>query len=160
LDEFTDLYVIQSAGRANEAELKRFYESELKPSQQDRVKVYGYLNDVYLYSGAADLVITRAGATNLAEFALQAKACIVVPNPYLTSGHQLKNANYLAEKQAAVVIDEDELTDDPNRLAKQVSQLLKAPKELQNLAANLADFAKPDASLKLSSLIMEQVKSS
>ncbi|HSX46226.1 MAG TPA: UDP-N-acetylglucosamine--N-acetylmuramyl-(pentapeptide) pyrophosphoryl-undecaprenol N-acetylglucosamine transferase [Candidatus Saccharimonadia bacterium] len=158
LHEFPDLYVVQSVGRANEEQVRGFYEANLTTNQRGRVHVFGYIDDVFRYSGAADIVVTRAGATNLAEFALQGKACVVVPNPLLTGGHQLKNASYLAERQAAVILKEDDLLDDPNRLAKQVSHLLRDPKSQLALAANLAEFAQPDATRHLARLILEQIK--
>ena len=156
LREFGDLYVVQSAGRANEAGITQFYNDNLSEAEQARVRVFGYLDDVYRYSGAADIVITRAGATNLAEFALQGKACIVVPNPLLTGGHQLKNARVLVDKKAALILDETDLLDDPNRLAKQVSDLLRAPATRQKLAQNFAGFARPNATRELAKLILEQ----
>jgi UDP-N-acetylglucosamine--N-acetylmuramyl-(pentapeptide) pyrophosphoryl-undecaprenol N-acetylglucosamine transferase len=158
LSEFPDLYVVQSVGRANEAEIKQFYAQNLGELEQGRVKVFGYLNDVYRYSGAADVVVTRAGATNLAEFALQGKACVIIPNPFLTSGHQLKNADYLAAKEAATVIDEIDLIDDPNRLSKQLSDLLRDSAMRKQLSKNIAEFARPDATRDLASLIIEQAQ--
>jgi UDP-N-acetylglucosamine--N-acetylmuramyl-(pentapeptide) pyrophosphoryl-undecaprenol N-acetylglucosamine transferase len=158
LNEFPELYVVQSAGRANEDDLKQFYVENLSSEQQGRVKVFGYLNDVYRYSGAADVVVTRAGATNLAEFALQGKACVIIPNPYLTSGHQLKNADYLAAKEAATVINETDLVDDPNRLSKQLSSLLNNPAMREELSKNISEFAKPEATKDLANLIIEQAR--
>jgi UDP-N-acetylglucosamine--N-acetylmuramyl-(pentapeptide) pyrophosphoryl-undecaprenol N-acetylglucosamine transferase len=158
LNEFPELYVVQSAGRANEDDLKQFYVENLSIEQQGRVKVFGYLNDVYRYSGAADVVVTRAGATNLAEFALQGKACVIIPNPYLTSGHQLKNADYLAAKEAATVINETDLVDDPNRLSKQLSSLLNNPAMREELSKNISEFAKPEATKDLANLIIEQAR--
>lgn len=155
LAEFPDLYVLHSVGRNNEMAVRAQYKKELSPPQQGRVQVEGYINDVYRYSGAADVVVTRAGATNLAEFALQGKACIVVPSPFLAGGHQLKNADYLAEQQAAEVIDEVALTDDPNRLAKRISALLRDPKRQNQLEARLATFAKPEATAELAQLLLE-----
>jgi len=157
LSEFEDLYVVQSTGRANEAQVAEFYEQNLSGEEQGRVRVYGFINEVYRFSGAADLVITRAGATNLAEFAVQGKACIVIPSGFLVGGHQLKNAQYLADQQAAVVINEDDLAADPNRLAKQVSQLLKDDKQRDRLGRELAKFAKPDAASDIAKLILEQI---
>jgi UDP-N-acetylglucosamine--N-acetylmuramyl-(pentapeptide) pyrophosphoryl-undecaprenol N-acetylglucosamine transferase len=156
LKEFEDLYVVHGAGRANQADMAAFYEANLAPAEQGRVRVHGYLTDVYRYSGAADVVITRAGATNLAEFAVQGKACIVVPSPFLTGGHQLKNAEYLADQSAALVLTEDDLAADPNRLAKQVSQLLSDPDRRQELGKRLADFAVPNASQVIADLIIKQ----
>lgn len=156
LREFTDLYVIHAAGRANETDLEALYSEKLSPAEQGRLQVRGFITDVYRYSGAADVIVTRAGATNLAEFALQGKACVVVPNPVLTGGHQLANARYLAEQQAAVVIDETELAADPNRLARQVSGLLHDPDRCRQLSAKLAKFAKPQATAELARLILDE----
>jgi UDP-N-acetylglucosamine--N-acetylmuramyl-(pentapeptide) pyrophosphoryl-undecaprenol N-acetylglucosamine transferase len=158
LQEFKDLYLVHSTGRSNEAEIAAFYRQQLGDNEQGRVKVFGFINDVYRYGGAADLVITRAGATNLAEFAVQGKACIVIPSPFLVGGHQLKNAQYLADQQAAEVIKEDDLAADSNRLAKQVSRLLKDKERRDSLGRRLAGFAKPDATTSIARLIMDRIK--
>jgi UDP-N-acetylglucosamine--N-acetylmuramyl-(pentapeptide) pyrophosphoryl-undecaprenol N-acetylglucosamine transferase len=156
LHEYGDLYIVHGVGRANEASMKALYNQVLTPGEQERVRTFGYLSDVYRYSGAADLIITRAGATNLAEFATQGKACIVIPSPFLTGGHQLKNASYLQGQNAVVVLDEVEMQADPNRLAKQVSDLLKDPSRLRDLGEQLSMFAKPNATRELADLIVEQ----
>jgi UDP-N-acetylglucosamine--N-acetylmuramyl-(pentapeptide) pyrophosphoryl-undecaprenol N-acetylglucosamine transferase len=157
LREFPDLHVVHGAGRANESDIQKAYEDKLSPAEQGRLEVRGYIDDVYRYSGAADVIITRAGATNLAEFALQGKACIVVPSPFLAGGHQMKNARYLADQGAALVLDETDLTADPNRLASQVSDLLNHPARQRDLSVRLAKFAKPDATSELARLIMDEV---
>jgi UDP-N-acetylglucosamine--N-acetylmuramyl-(pentapeptide) pyrophosphoryl-undecaprenol N-acetylglucosamine transferase len=148
--------VLHGAGRANEADLKAAYAKSLAESELRRVEVHGFIKDVYRYSGAADIVITRAGATNLAEFALQGKPCIVVPSPFLTGGHQLKNAEYLERKNAVIVLEESSLLDNPHRLAKQVSELLRDNSERATLARGLHQFAKPHASEELAKLIIDQ----
>lgn len=157
LHDFDTLEVVQVVGRANEAEMQRYYREKLTPGEEGRVQVLGFIPDVYRYSGAADVVITRAGATNLAEFALQGKACIVIPSPFLAAGHQLKNGAYLAEQGAALVLNEAELTADPNRLAKQVTQLLRSPGQIDALATRLAAFAHPGAAATIAKLLLEQV---
>ena len=158
LQEFPDLQVIHAVGLTNKDEMTTSYAAKLTTEEQGRVQVKAYIDDVYRYSGAADVVITRAGATNLAEFALQGKSCIVVPSPFLAGGHQLKNAKYLEDKKAAVIIDEAELTADPNRLAHQVSQLFNSPQLRQQLSHNLSAFAKPKASADIAELILNQIK--
>lgn len=155
LRDFEDLYVFHVVGRANEEEMRQSYIDSLPSEDQGRVQVMGFIPDVYRYSGAADIVITRAGATNLAEFALQGKTCIVIPSAFLASGHQLKNAAYLAEQGAARIISESELTDDPNRLAKQVAQLLSEPEAAEALGKRLAAFAHPHAAETIAKLIMD-----
>lgn len=93
----------------------------------------------------------------MAEFAAQAKTCIVVPNPVLAGGHQLENAKYLQAKNAAVLVTEEELYENPHVLAARVSSLLKDDTKRRELAANLSTFAQPDAAHKLAQLLLEQV---
>ncbi len=154
--EFKDLQVIHGVGRANEDQMKQKYSEVLSQAELSRLRIFGYDSEVYVYSGASDVIITRAGATNLAEFALQGKACIVIPSPFLTGGHQIKNAQYLADNNAAVVLDEADIQADANRLAGQVSGLIKNPNVRSELASNLSKFAKPEAAHDLAELIIKQ----
>lgn len=157
LRDFKSLRVVHVVGRANQAAMREQYDRELLLEDQERVEVLGFIPDVYRYSGAADIIVTRAGATNLAEFALQGKACVIIPSPFLTGGHQLKNAEYMAGQGAAMVINESDLAEDPNRLAKQLAQLLHEPQERAHLGRTLAAFAHPDAAKKLADVILEQI---
>jgi UDP-N-acetylglucosamine--N-acetylmuramyl-(pentapeptide) pyrophosphoryl-undecaprenol N-acetylglucosamine transferase len=160
LNEFKDLIIIHGVGRAHEERMTKLYQDIIPASEQGRVRVYGYLSDLYRYSGAADVVITRAGATNVAEFAVQGKACVVIPSPFLAGGHQLKNAKILADRGAALVIDESELAGDPNRLAKQVSSLLKDTARQKALGEQLATLAKPEAAYNLTMVLLDVVAAS
>lgn len=157
LRDFTQLRVVHVVGRANQAAMEAQYRQALAPKELARVTTLGFIADVYRYSGAADIVVTRAGATNLAEFALQGKACVIIPSPFLAAGHQLKNAEYLAEQGAAVVLKETDLMDDPNRLAKQLAELLQKPALRTELANKLATFGRPKATEHLASLILNKV---
>ncbi len=158
LGEFPELQIVHAVGRANSDDMSARYKT-LGTSEQGRVEVKSYVDDVYRYSGAADVVITRAGATNLAEFALQGKACVVVPSPFLAGGHQLKNAEYLERQGAAIIIDEAELSADANRLARQVSELLTDEKRREELGKRFSTFAKPDAASQIAQLILDNAKS-
>ena len=158
LQQIPNLQVVHGVGRANEAAMQKLYMTSLSTAEQSRVVVKGYLSDVYRYSGASDVIITRAGATNLAEFAQQGKACIVVPNPLLTGGHQIKNAVYLQEQEACVVVSEADLQADPGRLGGEVQRLLEDQSLREQLGKNFAKFAQPDAAHHLSMLLLEQAK--
>ncbi|HEY1063723.1 MAG TPA: UDP-N-acetylglucosamine--N-acetylmuramyl-(pentapeptide) pyrophosphoryl-undecaprenol N-acetylglucosamine transferase [Candidatus Saccharimonadales bacterium] len=154
--QFPRLYVVHGAGRANEAAVRDRYAELLKPEELGRVTVAGFLHDVYRYSGAADVIITRAGATNLAEFAVQGKACVVVPSPFLAGGHQLKNAKYLEEQQATEQVSEAELEANPNALAERVSALLADPQRQAALGKKFTSFGHPHAARELADLIMSE----
>ena len=103
---------------------------------------------------AADLVVTRAGATTLLELAALHKPTIIIPNGRLTAGHQLKNAKVYQEALAAVIVTEDELDDDSQILAKKIIGLLRSQKILQGLGNNFGKFAKPNAERDMSNMIL------
>lgn len=109
--------------------------------------------------GAADIVVSRAGATAMQELAALAKAVIMVPNPYLTGGQQLKNARVYEEANAAVTVDEQELERNPLVLRRAIEQLLEHPEERQRLGKALSQFARPDAALDVAMLIKGAAKS-
>lgn len=157
LRDYDDLVVVQGAGRMHETATRELYARTLSPAELERVQVYGYLTDLYRYSGAADVIITRAGATTLAEFAVQRRACVVVPNPVLTGGHQVKNAAYLAQRQAIEVVTEVELAKDVRSLERAVRKLLDDRSLRQELGAHLAALAKPNAARQLADLLLEQI---
>ena len=59
---------------------------------------------------SADIVVCRAGAMTLAEIACMGKAAVIIPSPNVTNNHQYKNAKVLADGDAAVLIEEKDLT--------------------------------------------------
>jgi len=105
--------------------------------------------------GAADVVVTRAGATAIQELAAMAKPVILIPNPLLTGGHQLKNAAVYAKSRAAVVVDEDSLVVNPLQLRKAIELLASHPDKSAELGKRLHAFAKPDAAVDMAALIVE-----
>jgi UDP-N-acetylglucosamine--N-acetylmuramyl-(pentapeptide) pyrophosphoryl-undecaprenol N-acetylglucosamine transferase len=151
LSTHLSLHIIHLTGSMNEDEVKAGYK-KLPKAEQGRVQVAGYSHDFYLLNAAADLVLTRAGATTLAELAAAGKACIVVPAPFLTGGHQLKNADELAKHDAAVVLPNEA---DADELLATVNKLLGDDTRRFELARNLFSMAKPSASINLAKLILQ-----
>jgi len=127
LDRYKDLAIVHLAGRNKEQSLRQFYKTNVAAVDQPRVIVKDFVNNLHEYSGAADVVITRAGGTSMAEFAAQSKACVVVPNPYLTGGHQLKNAQVLADRKAIKMVREDDMVADHFALMPPLTELLDNP---------------------------------
>jgi UDP-N-acetylglucosamine--N-acetylmuramyl-(pentapeptide) pyrophosphoryl-undecaprenol N-acetylglucosamine transferase len=153
LHRYPNLALVHQAGRANEAALEKTYNMILTPGECERVFVKGFVTNMHEYTAAADVVIARAGGTNLAELEVQGKACVVIPNPYLTGGHQLVNARALADKHAIIVVTEDDIRE-PKALLNVVARLLDDPKERQLLADNLAGFAASDAASQLAEILL------
>lgn len=104
--------------------------------------------------GAADVVVTRAGATTLLELAALGAAAVIVPNAKLTGGHQLKNAKVYQDAQAAVVLDEDEVGEKPVVLQKNIEYLLDNPRVRQRVGEKMRAFARPDAAKDMANIIV------
>ncbi|HLB66122.1 MAG TPA: UDP-N-acetylglucosamine--N-acetylmuramyl-(pentapeptide) pyrophosphoryl-undecaprenol N-acetylglucosamine transferase [Candidatus Saccharimonadales bacterium] len=157
-NQYPNLFLVHLAGSKHDKSVLDLYAKELTNEQRKRLMVKGFINDLYRYSAAADLVITRAGATALAEFALQECACVVVPNPALTGGHQTKNAKILADKQAIKLIDENMLKSNPGLLYTAIRGLLDFSEKRFELARRLGSYAKPQAASELAKLILSVVR--
>lgn len=145
------LHILHITGAQNEASVNNAY-LKLPPELSGRVTAVGFSSDFYQYSGAADLIVTRAGATALAEFATQQKACLVIPSPHLAGGHQLKNAEQLKTTGAAVVLPNNAA---PSEFSKAVNKLLTAPQIRVELAGKLAQTARPGAADNLAEIILD-----
>jgi len=152
LGEFPGLAIVHVAGRSLEAETNAAYDALKLGTARNRVKVYGFVSNMYRYSGAADVVITRAGATILAELAMQGLACVIVPAQQL--GWDVQNAAALAERGAVVRLTEDQ-ADQPERLGRAIGELLHDDTRRSQLRQNLATFARPHAAADLAVLLFD-----
>jgi len=155
LRRFPHLAIVHTTGKQHEAVVTEAYEACLKPAELHRVHVIGYTTELYKYSGAADVVVARGGATNLAELASQAKACVIVPNPLLTGGHQLKNAVAYEQKGAIISIDENKLRDNHELLLSAVERLLDDQKLRVQLGSKLHTFAREDSAKILANMLFD-----
>lgn len=108
--------------------------------------------------GAADIVIARAGATTIMELAALAKPTILVPNAYLTGGHQLKNAAAFAENGAVLILHEDAIEADPTLLAQTVKNLLVDKAKLEEMQQAFFAYAKPEAAKDVADLLVMAAK--
>lgn len=149
------LHIVHICGQAQEPSVKELYHSILPGSDLKKITTIGFSADFHKYAAAADVILSRAGATSLAEFATLAKACIVMPSPFLAGGHQLKNAEELRRRDAAVIIGEDTTADELLVIA---NELLKNQARRQTLARHINSLAHPDAAEKLAKLILANVK--
>ena len=95
----------------------------------------------------ADLIICRAGATSLAEITAAGKVPILIPFPWATNDHQTKNAEALADKDAAIMIKEKDLSG--NKLFEVVDGLLSNQKKLQLMEENSAKIGNINAAANI-----------
>jgi UDP-N-acetylglucosamine--N-acetylmuramyl-(pentapeptide) pyrophosphoryl-undecaprenol N-acetylglucosamine transferase len=152
LGTYPDLAILHITGRALEDETNQSYDALLLGAARKRVFVHGFVTDLYRYSGAADVVIARGGATNLAEFALQQIACILVPSKQLS--WNVKNAAVLAQQGAIQQLSEEQ-AEQPERLGRTIGTLLEDDTLRTKLAQTLAEYARPHAAAELAALILK-----
>jgi UDP-N-acetylglucosamine--N-acetylmuramyl-(pentapeptide) pyrophosphoryl-undecaprenol N-acetylglucosamine transferase len=91
----------------------------------------------------ADLVISRAGATTIAELTAAGRPAVLVPLPTAADDHQRKNADVLAGAGAAELIDQRELTGET--LAARIAALLGDRERLDAMSVAMRRLARPDA---------------
>ena len=91
---------------------------------------------------AADLVISRAGASSISEFCLIGKPVILVPSPNVAEDHQTKNALALANKDAALYVKDAEA---PATLLPLAIETVQDAQKLKSLSENVLKLALPDS---------------
>lgn len=136
-EERTCFAVIHITGSTDFEWVKRVYD-ELKA----KARVFDFSHHMSQLYQEADLVISRAGAGTIFEVAAAGKPAILVPYPH-AYGHQRQNAIYLAEKQAAWVIEEQDLSCEVLREA--VLTLYRDSKRRHLLGANIGGFTNREA---------------
>jgi UDP-N-acetylglucosamine--N-acetylmuramyl-(pentapeptide) pyrophosphoryl-undecaprenol N-acetylglucosamine transferase len=102
------VHVVHVTGRT-EVETVREALSGLAADEQDRWRVYDYIDDMGGALAAADLVVARAGATSIAEITALGKAAVLVPYPYATDDHQTTNAAAMVAHGAAELVADSEI---------------------------------------------------
>jgi UDP-N-acetylglucosamine--N-acetylmuramyl-(pentapeptide) pyrophosphoryl-undecaprenol N-acetylglucosamine transferase len=146
-----NLHLVHITGNKQLEEIKKQYGVLLSGNSNKKVTVLGYTSELYKYIEAADLIVTRAGATTIAEIAVAAKACILIPSPFLTGGHQVKNAEQLQKVGAVEVVENDAPAE---MLLGKIVNLLASPKKRSSLAKKLGSTAKLDAADNLAKILL------
>jgi UDP-N-acetylglucosamine--N-acetylmuramyl-(pentapeptide) pyrophosphoryl-undecaprenol N-acetylglucosamine transferase len=131
----------------------------ITPPNSDRFQLHSFISkDMATLLGAADVVVTRAGATTIIELAALSKPTILIPNAKLSGGHQLKNAAVYLEKQAVKVINEDAMMDEPKMLIKAVNDVLSDPVGSSKMAEIFSSFARPQAAHDVAEMVISSAK--
>lgn len=151
--------IIHIAGAANGDGVTESIAQVLSEDQRPFYQVKGFVapEEMATLLKAADVVISRAGATTIAELANLGKAVMVIPSPYLTGGHQLKAAKMLGDANAAIVMQETTLAEKPQLFAERIINAATYGPEREALQKNIQAFAKPHAAEDMAELILQLV---
>jgi UDP-N-acetylglucosamine--N-acetylmuramyl-(pentapeptide) pyrophosphoryl-undecaprenol N-acetylglucosamine transferase len=131
------------------------YETWDEAKLQSNFRLWNFSSVMNELMGAADVVVSRAGATTIAELAALKKAVVLVPFEKLPGGHQVKNAEQLAATNAAEVVVDERMVQQPGMLLEAIKGLIKDPKRREVLATNLHENSKLDAAEQLAKIIIE-----
>jgi UDP-N-acetylglucosamine--N-acetylmuramyl-(pentapeptide) pyrophosphoryl-undecaprenol N-acetylglucosamine transferase len=102
-----------------------------------------FIKDMAAAYGRADLIIGRAGATTVAELAIAGKPALFIPYPFAADNHQELNAKEMADKGAALMFRQADLTAD--KLAQALRPLLTDAAKRAEMGAHMKSLAKPTA---------------
>lgn len=115
-----------------------------------------YIYNMPTVMAAADVIISRAGASSCNEIAASGTPCILIPSPNVTDNHQEKNARAIEEKGGAVVVLETECT--AQRLWQEVEGILKDPARCDAMSTALRGCVVPDSAERICDIMEELVK--
>ena len=154
--KFTSVGLV--AGRKHYEEMidLKKYENWEEASLESNFRMWEFNTTMNELMGAADVVVSRAGATTIAELASLKKTVILVPFAPLPGGHQVKNAERLVKAKAASMVVDREMVDKPELLLDEIRHLTKSPRLRADMADRLHAEARPDATKRLAELILEE----
>lgn len=101
---------------------KNYYKDFSKIKLPENVKIVEFINDMLGLLKNTDLIVSRAGASTIAEVTVVGLPSILIPSPYVTHNHQYKNAKVLEDNKASILIEEDKLNSDI--LIKSIDEIL------------------------------------
>ena len=121
---------------------KLHYEDALKNApKKDCLKIFEHIDGANVMKNST-LLISRAGATTISEIGAIGMPAILIPSPYVPNNHQFYNAKSLVDKNAALMIEEKDLTGD--LLYKTVSDIINDENKLSELAKQASKFGNPN----------------
>ena len=121
---------------------KLYYEDYKNYEESPGVRVFAFVNRMDFVYAAADVIVSRAGASSVSELCIVGKPVIFVPSPNVAEDHQTKNALALSNKDAAIMISEKDL--DQN-FEPQFTELIQNKNVQQRLSDNIKKLAKKSA---------------
>lgn len=146
--------ILMGTGKLNQfdAVMERFSQNGIDIEKKSDIKICEYIYDMDIAMNAADLVISRAGASTLAELTAIGKPSILVPSPYVTDNHQEHNARAVESEGGAVVITEGEMS--AELIDEAVAKITSDPGRLAAMRRASAQMGVPDAA----DLICEKIE--
>ncbi len=145
-----ELRIIHQTGLTDEQSVMEKYRQAGMDAQ-----VSAFFTDMAAMYAQADLLISRAGATTLAELAVLGKPAILIPYPYAADNHQEKNGHHYVQGGGALLFIERDLTSE--LLADTVERLSASPEKREKMAAAMRALAYPQAAEEITDTCLSLV---
>jgi UDP-N-acetylglucosamine--N-acetylmuramyl-(pentapeptide) pyrophosphoryl-undecaprenol N-acetylglucosamine transferase len=124
-------------------------------NEKENVQVVSFIDKMDLAYAAADVIISRAGASSVSELCLVGKPTLFIPSPNVAEDHQTKNASAIVDKEGALLIKENELD---TQFATTINSLLNDENLQKKLSENMLQLAKPNATIDIVDEIVKLIK--
>jgi len=144
--QIEDVQIIWQTGKLYLAQYE-FY----KTNAEHKLVITDFINRMDCAYALADVIVSRAGGT-IAELAIVGKPAILLPSSNVAEDHQTKNVNALVEKNAAMLVRDDEAEE---KLVPTIIDLLNNEDLQKTLSQNFKQFAKPDAAKHIAEIVTE-----
>lgn len=150
------LQIIHIAGKNNYDDYRKVMKKKgINVSEYENYKIIPYLKKMELAYAVSDLIVSRAGATGIAEITAKGIPAILIPYPHAAADHQAYNARALADKDAAVIIPDSKL--DGKMLLEHINKLINNKDRLKEMAVSSRKLGKPDAVENIINLIKKAI---
>ena len=137
----------------------KHYKSDIDEFMKDReipnVQYHDFIKRMDLAYAAADVIVSRAGAGTISELCVTCKATIFVPSPNVTEDHQTHNAMALVNKNAAMIVKDDEAVE---KLPGTIMELVNNPSKIAELEKNIELLGKKDAAQVIANEVLKLIK--
>ena len=151
--EDQDLRIVHIAGMIEHDEVKDQIDKIKRSTDKVKYHLFPYIQEMGAAYAVADLAVTRAGASTVAELTARGLPSILIPYPYATDNHQFVNAQNLETAGAAKIISDQDINAD--KLYKAVSGLVHDPQQLKQMRERAVKFGRPQAARNLAERILK-----
>ena len=141
-----DIEIIWQCGQYYKPSVDAFMEEARKTADLTGIQHSDFIKRMDLAYAAADVIISRSGASSISEMCAAHKAAIFVPSPNVTEDHQTHNAMALVRKDAGMIVTDAEASE---KLMKTACDLLADPEKIAMIEKNVAKLALADAAMTI-----------
>src|SRR5947209_2017828 len=147
-ESLPQLRIVHQTGPKDLAEVRAAYAA----TPQVNAEALEFLDDMPARMAQSQVILCRSGASTVAEIAAAGRAAIFVPLPTAADDHQTKNAQAMADANAAILLPQNQLT--PASLTETLHSLFTNPERIHSLATAARELARPNAATRLAELVV------